>query len=68
MVSITFSLDEESKREMERFSWVNWSELARGIFLERIKKQEALNRLDKLMKESRLTDEDIAELAKKAMK
>jgi hypothetical protein len=57
MVSVTFSFDEESKHEMERFSWVNWSELAREIFLKRIKKEEALRRLNELMKDSEMTEE-----------
>jgi|SRR3989344_3548332 len=29
MVSITLSIEEELKKKMEHFSWVNWSELAR---------------------------------------
>lgn len=68
MVSVTFSMDDSSKHDMEKFSWVNWSEIARRIFLKGIKKQEMLERLNKLFQNSELTDEDILKLSKKARK
>ncbi len=33
MASITFALDRELKSRMEKFSWVNWSEVARENLL-----------------------------------
>jgi len=66
MVSITISLDDKTKKEMEKFSWINWSEVARGILLSRIKKQEKLERLKKILENSELTEKDIVELSKKA--
>jgi len=66
MVSITISLDDKTKKEMEKFSWINWSEVARDILLERIKKQEKLERLKKILENSELTEKDIMELSKKA--
>jgi hypothetical protein len=68
MVSITISLDNKTKKEMEKFSWINWSEVARGILLDRIKKQEKLEKLKSLLENSELTEEDIMELSKKARK
>ena len=68
MVSITFSIDAKFKQEMQRFSWINWSEVARDIFFKKLKKQEELERLDKLLKNSELTDENIIKLTKKARK
>ena len=68
MVSITLSIDAKSKQEMQRLSWINWSEVARDIFFKRLKKQEELERLDKLLKNSELTDEDIIKLTKKVRK
>ena len=62
MVSITFSVDDESKHEMDRFSWINWSELAREIFFKRLKKEDALRRLGELMKDSEMTEELAAQL------
>jgi len=68
MVSITLSIDEKSKNEMQKLSWINWSEVARNILLDRIKKQERLEKLESLLENSRLTEKDIIELSKKARK
>ena len=68
MVSITLSIDEKSKHEMQKFSWINWSEVARGILLERLKKQEELEKLKLLLENSELTEKEIIEFSKKARK
>ena len=68
MVSITLSIDEKSKNEMQKLSWINWSEVARNILLDRIKKQERLEKLESLLENSELTEKDIIELSKKARK
>ena len=68
MVSITISVDDKTKKEMEDFSWVNWSKVARDILLDRIKKQEKLERLKKILENSELTEKDIVEFSKKARK
>ena len=68
MVSITLAIDAKSRHEIQRFSWINWSEVARDIFLKRLKTQEELERLNRLFKNSELTDEDIIKLTKKARK
>ena len=68
MVSITLSIDEKSKQEIDKFSWINWSEVARNILLDRIKKQEELEKLKSLLENSELTEKDIMELSKKARK
>ena len=64
MVSMTFSIEPEVKREMEVFAWVNWSEVAREILLKRLKKEVALKRLSELMKNSEMTDKLSMELGK----
>jgi len=68
MVSITISIDVKSKEEMQRFAWVNWSEVAREIFLKRLKDQEKLESINQLLRNSTLTDEEIKMLTKKARK
>jgi len=68
MVSITISIDEKSRQEMQKFSWINWSEVARNILLDRLKKQEELEKLKSLLENSKLSEEDIIELSKKARK
>ena len=67
-MSITISIDEKSRQEMQKFSWINWSEVARNILLDRLKKQEELEKLKSLLENSKLSEEDIIELSKKARK
>ena len=68
MVSITISIDVKSKEEMQRFVWVNWSEVAREIFLKRLKDQKKIDSINRLLRNSTLTDEEITVLTKKARK
>jgi len=68
MVSITISVDPQSKRDMQQFAWVNWSEIAREIFLKKLKEHEELERVNTLLKKSKLTEKDIIEMSKKARK
>ena len=68
MVSITLSIDEKSKQDMQQLSWVNWSEVARNIFLNRIKKQAQLESIRELLKDSEVSDEDVLEWSRKARK
>jgi hypothetical protein len=51
MVSLTFSLDEKSFARMSRFSWVNWSEVAR---VETTKREI----FERYIRKGELTDED----------
>ena len=68
MVSMTISIDEQSKNDMKKLSWINWSEVARKILIDRLKKQEELEKLKSLVENSELTEEDILNLSKKARK
>ena len=51
MVSITVTLDDKTKAKIEKFSWVNWSELARE---EAIKKEI----FERYIKTGRIAKED----------
>lgn len=42
MASITFAADDKLREEMNKFSWVNWSELVRTALLERRRQTEQL--------------------------
>ena len=64
MVSMTVAVADELKLRIERFSWVNWSELSREEILRRVERDEALAKLDELTKNSKLTDKDCLELGK----
>ena len=57
MASVMATLDEPLKREIEHFSWVNWSEVAREAFLKKLKRDEAFKRFDEILKNSEMTDE-----------
>ena len=58
MASITFAVDDKLKSEMSELWWVNWSALAREMFVRRTKQLEILNKFDEDFKNSELTDED----------
>lgn len=55
MVSITLSVPEETKEEMAAFPEINWSAVAREAITRKI---ELLRRANKLLSNSKLTEED----------
>jgi hypothetical protein len=65
MVNMTLSLPDEFKRKMDKFAWLNWSEIARDAFVKRMRQLELLERLNKDFEKSELTDEDCISLGRK---
>jgi len=65
MASIMASLPDSLKAEIKRFSWVNWSEVAREAFIVKIKRLEALEKFEKLLDKSKFTEKDALELSRK---
>ena len=65
MANLTLSVPDKLKHKMDKFAWLNWSELAREAFVRRMKQLEVLERLDKDFEKSELTDEDCIRLGKK---
>ena len=61
MVSITLSVPEEMKDEMEKFPEINWSEVARQSIDEKL---EELRFLEEFKKESDLTQEEAVKLGR----
>lgn len=57
MPTATLTLPDEIKSELKKFSWVNWSEVARESILERSAREERFKRFDDLLDKSDLTDE-----------
>ncbi len=55
MVTMTLAVPEELKQKMERFPEMNWSEIARQAFLQRVHDLEFLK---KFKENSTLTEED----------
>ena len=64
MVSITVPLEESFNKELEKFSWINWSDIGREAFLKKIRQLEILDKFDKDFKKSKLTDEDCITLGR----
>ena len=65
MTNITLSVPEEMKKKMDQFKEMNWSEVARASIRKRIIFLEEMN---KLLKNSELTEEDAVKLGRKVNK
>jgi len=65
MVSITLSVSEEMKKEMEKFPEMNWSEVARQAIRKKI---SLLKKFREFSRESELTEEDALLLGRKVNK
>lgn len=65
MASIMASLSGSLKAEIEHFSWVNWSEVAREALIKKIKRLEALEKFERLLDKSEFTEKDALELSRK---
>lgn len=61
MVNMTITVPKEMKKDLDLFPEINWSEVARQAFKEKI---NDLKFLKEFKKESKLTEEDSIELGK----
>ena len=55
MASLTLAIPTELKRKMAEFKYINWSEVARHSILSKL---QLLERMNKLLSKSTLTEED----------
>ena len=62
MVSITLSLEEGTVSEMEHFSWVNWSSIARHAFSETLNDVKELELKKKIHEISEISKDDKREV------
>jgi len=62
MVNITLSIPDELKKEMDSVPEINWSEVARQAFREKVIK---LKILEKFSSKFKLSERDIKELSNK---
>jgi len=60
MPTVTVNVDEDLKSQMEDHPEINWSEVARNAFEEKI---GDLEMMEQLSSDSELTEEDVDELA-----
>ena len=65
MPNITLSISEEMHDFIKKHNEINWSEITRRALNNQIKKMELM---DKLVLESKFTEEDVDELDKKIKK
>ncbi len=65
MASITFAADEKLKADLEHFSWVNWSEIARTEVMKDLEKSAKLERVLKIVSKSKFSEKDADVLAAK---
>ena len=65
MTTMTLAVPSELKNKMEKFPEMNWSEVARQAFMQRIKDLEFLK---KFKSDSTLTEEDALRLGKEVSK
>lgn len=62
MANVCVSVSDDMKKRMDEYAYINWSEVARTAFAERLKK---LQLADMLASESQLTEVDVEEIGKK---
>jgi hypothetical protein len=65
MSTVTLTFPDDVKSELRRFSWVNWSELAREELLMQEKTRKDFERFKAIVSKSKLTEEDAIELGRK---
>ena len=62
MVSVTLAVPEEMKKDMDKHPELNWSEIARQAFREKLM---IFNKMDEILSKSKLTEKDALEIGKK---
>lgn len=65
MANLTLSVPNETKKEMDSFPEMNWSEIARAAIRKRI---ELLKKFKEFTRDSKMTEEDAIELGRKLKK
>lgn len=55
MASLTLAVPTELKQKMDTFKYINWSEVARAAIINKV---QILQKMDKLLSKSTLTEED----------
>jgi len=65
MPNLTLSVPEDLKHNLDSFPEINWSESVRRFLSEKVKRAQLLKKLDKLLENSELTEEDCLKLGDK---
>lgn len=62
MPNLTLSIPEKLKKELDSTPEYNWSESVRGFLSEKVKRVALLKKLDKMLENSTLNEEDCIRL------
>jgi hypothetical protein len=65
MTSLTLSVSKELKKMMDEHPEINWSEVARQSIMQKL---ALLAKMDRLLKNSKLTEKDAIEIGRKVNK
>lgn len=65
MSNMTLAIPEDLRARMKKHSEIRWSEVVRKTIIEKV---EMLEAMDKITKKSKLTEEDVEEIAHKINK
>ena len=64
MVNASLTVPNELKAKMDKFPWINWSEVAREEAIKREMLHEDFEEFNRIVSKSKLTEEDAMRLAK----
>ena len=68
MANVSLTVPPELKAKMDKFRWINWSEVAREEAIRREMLHEDFEEFNKIVSKSKLTEEDAMRLAKEVNK
>ena len=64
MANVSLTVPKELKAKMEKFPWINWSEVSREEAIEREKLHEDFEEFNRIVSKSKLTEKDAMKLAR----
>ena len=68
MPTVTLTVPDDVKLELSRFSWVNWSEVAREALIREEELRGAYEEFKRIVSKSKLTEKDALELGRAVKK
>jgi len=65
MATATLTIPDDTKKELDSFSWINWSEVARESFLKGLRRDKAWEEVERIVSKSKLTQEQADKISDK---
>ena len=65
MPSLTLAVPAELRKKMNQFPEINWSEVARHAILDKMDRMQVLERMNKILAKSELTEADAIALGRR---